>query len=80
MIDPVNLDNYDTDQEQLKDLYHILYKECAVLPTISNFAYFKLFNLRRNNDKEDINNSYRKKLGLRLLKIQKHEKKDKKVK
>ena len=74
MIDPVNLENYDTDQEQLKDLYHILYKECAVLPTISNFAYFKLFNLRRNNDKEDINNSYRKKLGLRLLKIQKHEK------
>ena len=74
-IDPSNLSNYDKDEEQLVNLYNMLYQEeCADLPPLSNFVYYKLSNLKRNNDKEDISNSYRKKLGLKLLKSHQHEK------
>ena len=70
-IDPVNLTNYGEDQ--LDKLYQILINKCAILPPRSNFPYFKISNLRRNNDIYDINNSYRKQLGLMLLENQRHE-------
>ena len=65
------MNNYE--EENLNKLYQVLYNQCAILPPISNFQYFKISNLKRNNDINDINNSYRKKLGLKLLKIQRHE-------
>ena len=74
-IDPTNLNNYDANEEHLVKLYKILYyNECADLPVRSNFVYFKLSNLKRNNDKEDLSNSFRKKLGLKLLQSHRHEK------
>ena len=60
-IDPCNLENYEDNDDQLKKLYNILYKECANLPSKSNFRFFKISNLRRNNDSLDLKNSYRKK-------------------
>ena len=74
IIDPSNLDNYDKEEDNVKKLYDILYKECAVLPDIDNFIYFKLSNLKRNNSSEDIKNSFRRKVGLKLLKVQSREK------
>ena len=71
-VDPVNLNNYE--EENLNKLYQVLYNQCAILPPMSNFQYFKISNLKRNNDINDINNSYRRRLGLKLLKIQRHEK------
>ena len=73
-IDPCNLENYEDNDDQLKKLYNILYKECADLPSKSNFRFFKISNLRRNNDSLDLKNSYRKKLGKELLQNQRHEK------
>ena len=70
-VDPSDLNNYE--EQLLKNVYEILFNECAILPPMSNFPYFKISNLRRNNDIYDINNSYRKKLGLKLLEIQRHE-------
>ena len=75
-IDPCNLNNYDKDEEHLIKLYNLLYyKECADLPIRSNFVYFKLSDLKRNNNnKEEITNSFRKQLGLKLLQSHRHEK------
>ena len=70
-IDPVNLNNYGEDE--LIKLYQILQNKCAILPPMSNFPYFKISNLRRNNDIYDLNNSYRRQLGLMLLENQRHE-------
>ena len=71
-IDPTQLNNYEEDQ--LNKMYKILKKECAILPELSNFNNFNISNLRRNNGTENLDNSYRKKLGMNLLKIQRHEK------
>ena len=69
-IDINNLNKYD--ENELKKLYLILSKECVILPNISNFSYFQFSDLRRNNDINNMNNSYRKKIGLELLKIKRH--------
>ena len=62
------------NENDLNKLYQLLYKECAVLPDKSNFPYFQFPDLKRNNSMEDMNmkNSYRKKIGLELLKIKRH--------
>ena len=74
IIDPAHLDNYDKDEDNIKNLYDILYKECAALPEQDNFINFKLYNLKRNNSSNEISNSFRKKVGLKLLKVQSREK------
>ena len=69
-IDINNLSDYD--KGNLNKLYQLLYSECVLLPSENNFTYFQFSNIRRNNDMENLNNSYRKKLGLELLKIRRH--------
>ena len=69
-IDPTNLDKYN--ENDLKKLYQLLNNECVILPNISNFAYFQLSDLRRNNSLDETSNSYRKKLGAELLKFKRH--------
>ena len=69
-LDLNNLGNYDTND--LKKLYQLLFRECVILPDIVNFPYFQFSDIKRNNDINDLNNSYRKKIGLELLRIKKH--------
>ena len=69
-IDPSNLKK--AKQDDLKRLYQLLSNECVILPDLSNFEYFQFADLRRNNDIYDVNNSYRKKLGLELLRVKRH--------
>ena len=69
-IDINNLSEYD--QRSLNNLYQLLFNECVLLPNENNFSYFQFSNIRRNNDAENLSNSYRKKIGLELLKIKRH--------
>ena len=69
-IDITNLHDYD--ESNLNKLYQLLFNECVLLPSKNNFSYFQFSNVRRNNDMENLDNSYRKKLGLELLKIRRH--------
>ena len=70
IIDFNNLEKYN--ENDLKQLYQILYKECAVLPDLSNFPFFQFSDLRRNNSSDEMTNSFRKKIGLDLLRIKRH--------
>ena len=69
-IDPFNLDKHN--ENELKILYRLLNKECVILPNLSNFAYFQFPDLKRNNSLNEMSNSYRKKLGMELLRIKRH--------
>ena len=69
-VDPTDMEN----NNNLDILYEKLINKCVILPKREDFSKFKFYNLRKNYDKDHINpNSYRRKLGLKLLKIQRHE-------
>ena len=71
-VDPTNMDN--NNSKDLDTLYLKLISKCVILPKREHFASFKYYNIRKNYDINEINqNSYRRKLGLKLLKIQRHE-------
>ena len=69
-INPTNLKNYN--ENDLKKLYLLLYNECVLMPNLSNFSYYQFHNLIRNNSMNEMSNSYRKKLGMELLRIRRH--------
>ena len=72
-VDPTDMDN--SLYGDLDLLYRKLIKKCVILPKRDNFSMFKFYNIRKNYDINQIKeNSYRRKLGLKLLKIQRHEK------
>ena len=72
-VDPTDLEN--SLHKDLEILYEKLNNKCVILPKKEDFSSFKFYNLKKNYDINQINqNSYRRKLALKLLEIQKHEK------
>ena len=69
-VDPTDMDN--STHNDLDILYQKLFKKCVILPDRESFSSFKFFNIRKNFDLGQ--NSYMKRLGLKLLKVQRHEK------
>ena len=71
--DPSDMEN--NLKKDMDLLYIRLWNKCVILPERENFSLFKFFNIRKNYSIGHMNNnSYRKKLGLKLLKTQRHEK------
>ena len=72
-VDPTDLEN--SLHKDLDTLYEKLTNKCVNLPKREDFSTFKFFNIKKNYDINQINqNSYRRKLALKLLEIQRHEK------
>ena len=72
-IDPSDMEN--NLHKDMDLLYASLMKKCVILPERDNFSSFKFCNIRKNYDIGKMSlNSYRKKLGLKLLKAKRHEK------
>ena len=70
-IDPRNINN--SDLNDLDFLYEKLKeKKCLKLPSKESFNTFDFNDIRKNYDDYD-ENSYKKKLALKLLKIKRHE-------
>ena len=72
-VDPTDIEN--SIHKDLDILYQKLFDKCVILPKRENFSSFKFYNLKKNyNIINDINkNVYQKKLGLKLLRTQIHE-------
>ena len=72
-IDPTDIEN--SIHKDLDILYQKLFDKCVILPKRENFSSFKFYNIKKNyNIINDINkNAYQKKLGLKLLRTQIHE-------
>ena len=74
----INVDPNDMKNSINKDLdflYEKLYKKFVKLPLRELFSSFEFFNIIKNFDNNDeISNSYKKKLALKLLKVMRHEK------
>ena len=70
-VDPTDMEN--NTHGDLDILYQKLINKCVILPERDKFSSFKFYNIRKNYNKDQTQNSYRKKLGLKLLKIQRHE-------
>ena len=68
-VDPCNLGN--STPEDLDCLYESLMKRCVKLPEKELFSSFDFCNIIKNYDNSE--NSYKKKLALKLLKINRHE-------
>mgnify|MGYP006873000002 CR=1 FL=1 len=67
-VDPRNMENgLDRD---LNILYERLKKQCAILPDLESFQNFNFYNVKKNYGLEK--NSFKKEIGLQLLKIQRH--------
>ena len=67
-IDPKNID--ENDSNNLKDE---LLKKCVYLPKNESLSNFNSDDIKKNFEPNIDSNSYRKKLGLKLLKIKRHE-------
>jgi len=69
----INIDPRDMENSLEKDLdilYERLYKKWTILPNRDAFQYFNFYDIKKNFGIE--NNSFRKEIGLELLKIQRH--------
>ena len=72
-VDPSDMEN--NFHKDMDLLYKRLLNKCVILPQRENFSSFKFCNIRKNYDIGYMSfNSYRRKLGLKLLKAQRHEK------
>ena len=67
-IDPCDMKNNLKDD--LDILYDRLYKKYAILPSRDGFQFFNFNNIKKNFGRD--NNPFKKELGLKLLKIQRH--------
>ena len=56
--------------KDLDILYERLYKKCAILPERESFQFFNFYDIKKNFGNEK--NSFKKEIGLELLKIQRH--------
>ena len=74
----INVDPNDMENNINKDLdilYQKLIDKCVILPKRELFSSYKFYNIKKNYDlSQNTPNSYRKKLGLKLLTAQRHEK------
>ena len=72
-VDPTELEN--SINNDIEQLYLILFDKCVILPKRENFTTFKFYNIKKNYNINDVmnKNTYQRKLGLKLLKIKRHE-------
>ena len=71
-VDPSDMEN--NLHKDMDELYIRLSNKCVILPEREDFSSFKFYNIRKNYEIGHLSkNSYRKKLGLKLLKAKRHE-------
>ena len=68
-----NIDLNNINENDSNNLRDELLKKCVDLSQFVSFSNFNFCDVKKNFDKNIDNNSYRKKLGLKLLKIKRHE-------
>ena len=72
----INVDITDMEsnsQQNFDILYQKLLEKCVILPLRENFSSFQFYNIKKNYIMTQNNkNSYRKKIGLKLLSAQRH--------
>ena len=68
-----NIDTNNIDENNSNNLKDALLKKCVDLSHFNSFSNFNNYDIKKNFDRNIDSNSYRKKLGLKLLKIKRHE-------